>query len=522
MKESLFEKIYKSRKYVGVFLLILLGIILRAYKFGSIPAGLNQDEAFAGYEAFSLLNYGVDSAGYRNPCYFVSWGSGMNVLESYLAVPLMKLFGPSVVTLRLPQLILSCISLLVFYLLLQKIFSERTALIGLSLLAISPWHIMLSRWGLESNLAPSFLLFGLYFFILGIENNRYWIASAIMYGLSLYAYSINWIVIPLTLFCLIIYIIVSRRKIRYRYAVISSAVLFIFALPLILFVLVNRGYIPELTTNIFSIPKLLVMRDSEISLGNLFSWESYQSLLNIIWHQNDRLIWNASSDYGLFYKFSLPFILMGGVKLSAKAVKSFRSKAFGYEAILLLGMVCSIFTCLIISRLNINKANSLHFYMLILLAIGIEEVFVICHKYPLIDKAIIAGYAIIFVFFMSYYFGSYNDQISYTFREGVDDAVAYVNNENFTDVAVDSSIYFPQILFFDQTPHDEYRETVKYTNYPSAFLNVEEFGKYKFGIDYDNIAQHEAYIIKNNQEHIFSALGYHVVRFKNYSVAHEK
>ncbi|HCS74868.1 MAG TPA: hypothetical protein DIW17_13460, partial [Clostridiales bacterium] len=243
MKESLFEKIYKSRKYVGVFLLILLGIILRAYKFGSIPAGLNQDEAFAGYEAFSLLNYGVDSAGYRNPCYFVSWGSGMNVLESYLAVPLMKLFGPSVVTLRLPQLILSCISLLVFYLLLQKIFSERTALIGLSLLAISPWHIMLSRWGLESNLAPSFLLFGLYFFILGIENNRYWIASAIMYGLSLYAYSINWIVIPLTLFCLIIYIIVSRRKIRYRYAVISSAVLFIFALPLILFVLVNRGYI---------------------------------------------------------------------------------------------------------------------------------------------------------------------------------------------------------------------------------------------------------------------------------------
>ncbi|MBR5280514.1 MAG: hypothetical protein IKU26_06080, partial [Clostridia bacterium] len=67
-------------------LILLLGIFLRVYQFGTLPIGLNQDEAFAGYEAFSLAHYGVDSAGYHNPVYFVSWGSGMNVLESYLAI----------------------------------------------------------------------------------------------------------------------------------------------------------------------------------------------------------------------------------------------------------------------------------------------------------------------------------------------------------------------------------------------------------------------------------------------------
>ncbi|HHU79503.1 MAG: ArnT family glycosyltransferase [Caldicoprobacterales bacterium] len=521
MTSSFTDLLYENRRRVGVLSLILLGILIRAYGIGSIPAGLNQDEAFAGYEAFSLLNYGVDSAGYRNPCYFVSWGSGMNVLESYLAIPFMKLFGPSVITLRLPQLLLSCISLFVFYLLLKETFTEKTALLGLGLLVISPWHIMLSRWGLESNLAPSFLLFGLYFFLSGIKKNQYWIVSALMFGLSLYAYSITWIAVPITLICYIAYIIVTGQRIKLRYALISSVILFVIALPLILFVLVNKGYVPEITTSFISIPKLLVMRDYEISLRNMVSWKSYHNLINILWHQNDGLYWNAIPEFGLFYKFSLPFMLLGGVRIFASSLKNARKKEFCYEGIICLGAVCSILTCLLISNLNINKANTLHFFMLIMLTLGIEKAFNIFRDYSLIRKSIIAAYGLAFVFFLSFYFGSYNQQISYAFRAGVEESVAYIKNMEFTDVCVDSSIYYPQIMFFDQTPNDVYRKTVKYTNYPSAFLNVSEFGKYKFGIDYENLPAHEAYIIDKNKEEIFASLGYKVVGFGNFSVAHE-
>ena len=520
MKKSFADVLYDNRKALTVIFLLLSGVFIRSYEFGNLPAGLNQDEAFAGYEAFSLLHYGVDSAGYRNPCYFVSWGSGMNVLESYLAIPFMKLFGTSVITLRLPQLVLSCVSLPVFYLLMRKIFSEKTALLGLGLLVISPWHIMLSRWGLESNLAPSFLLFGLYFFILGLKRNQYWMISSIMYGLALYAYSINWIVVPVTLLLCFLYTLLIKQKIQLTYTLISCSVLFALALPLILFVLVNKGYIPEITTGLISIPKMLAMRDYEISFHNLSSWESYRNLLDILWHQNDGLIWNSTSEFGLFYKFSLPFILLGGAKLFSIAFKSARKKIFCYESILCIGLLSSLFTCLLISNLNVNKANSLHFFIVILLTLGIKEVFVICRKHSVINKAIIAAYGLAFIFFLSFYSSSYNERISYPFRAGVEEAVAYVKQQNFTDVCVDSSIYYPQILFFDQTPNDVYRDTVIYSNYPSAFLNVEQFGRFKFGLDYENVPDHDAYIIRRDRGESFTEMGYVVVDFEQYSVAH--
>ena len=104
-----------------LFIIFLIGVLVRSFEFGSLPAGLNQDEAYAAYEAHSLLNYGVDSFGYAFPCYFISWGSGMNALESYLAIPFMAIFGSHVWAFRLPQLILSCIDLIAIYLLLKTL-----------------------------------------------------------------------------------------------------------------------------------------------------------------------------------------------------------------------------------------------------------------------------------------------------------------------------------------------------------------------------------------------------------------
>lgn len=47
--------------YLTVFILFLLiGILLRTINISIIPNGTNCDEASAGYEAFSILNYGID------------------------------------------------------------------------------------------------------------------------------------------------------------------------------------------------------------------------------------------------------------------------------------------------------------------------------------------------------------------------------------------------------------------------------------------------------------------------------
>ena len=53
----------KQSKADLLFLLILaLGVFARVWRYPAIPAGLNQDEAFAAYEAWALLHGGVDSS----------------------------------------------------------------------------------------------------------------------------------------------------------------------------------------------------------------------------------------------------------------------------------------------------------------------------------------------------------------------------------------------------------------------------------------------------------------------------
>ena len=70
-----------------VGLILLLAACVRLIGIGTYPGGLHVDEAFAGYEAWSLLNYGTDSWGYHNPVYLTVWGSGMSVLNSVLMIP---------------------------------------------------------------------------------------------------------------------------------------------------------------------------------------------------------------------------------------------------------------------------------------------------------------------------------------------------------------------------------------------------------------------------------------------------
>src|SRR4051812_45596366 len=85
--------------------LLLLGTAARIYKFPSLPAGLHQDEISEAYESYSILHSGADRWGYHLPAYFVSWGSGQNVLQSYLSIPVIAVTGLTRVGARLAPLL---------------------------------------------------------------------------------------------------------------------------------------------------------------------------------------------------------------------------------------------------------------------------------------------------------------------------------------------------------------------------------------------------------------------------------
>ena len=67
--------------------------------------------------------------------------------------------------------------------LIKELKNEKVAIIGLAFFVICPWHIMKSRWGLESNIFPDLVLWAVYFIVLALKKNKMsflYIASVIL------------------------------------------------------------------------------------------------------------------------------------------------------------------------------------------------------------------------------------------------------------------------------------------------------------------------------------------------------
>ena len=155
------ERPLTGRERALFWVLIALFTALRLYRFGAVPAGMNQDGAMAAVDALALSQYGTDRFGTWLPAHFTAWGYGqMSVLLSYCMVPFLRLFGLSPLTARLPVLLWSLAGMGAAYAFLRGSLGERAALAGLLFLAADPWHFMQSRWALDCNLFPHFLLSG--------------------------------------------------------------------------------------------------------------------------------------------------------------------------------------------------------------------------------------------------------------------------------------------------------------------------------------------------------------------------
>lgn len=180
---------------------LMLAIILRCIQFGSVPDGINQDEAMGAMDAWALSKYGTDRYGTFLPVHFEAWKySQMSVLLSYCMVPFIKVFGFSTVTVRLPMLLVSCGAVALVYLVSEKLFNERIAFIAMLLTAVNPWQFMQSRWSLDCNLFPHVFLLAFYLLLLGLEKRRYLYLSMLFFGLTFYCYGIA--AYSVTAFCL--------------------------------------------------------------------------------------------------------------------------------------------------------------------------------------------------------------------------------------------------------------------------------------------------------------------------------
>src|ERR1035437_2985731 len=138
-----------------LLLIVSLAGLLRFYQLGVNPPSLTWDETAWGYNAYSLGIDGKDELGRFLPHdYLESFGDFKPQMYAYLDVIPVKLLSLNEFSTRFPSALFGVLTVLLTYFLVQRIFwnskdKKKYALMSAFILAISPWHIMLSRAAFE-------------------------------------------------------------------------------------------------------------------------------------------------------------------------------------------------------------------------------------------------------------------------------------------------------------------------------------------------------------------------------------
>jgi 4-amino-4-deoxy-L-arabinose transferase-like glycosyltransferase len=188
-----------NKKHKLILILILgLGLFLRVWRLDKVPPSLNWDEVSIGYNAYSILKTGKDEWGQKLPLHFRAFGEYKLPVHIYLSIPGIKLLGLNEYGVRITPAVIGVLAVLGTYFLGKEIFKqEKYGLLAAFLLAVSPWHLQLTRASFESATAMCLLNWGLYFFLKGRRKPLNFSLSALFFGLSIYTYNAERAFIPL-------------------------------------------------------------------------------------------------------------------------------------------------------------------------------------------------------------------------------------------------------------------------------------------------------------------------------------
>jgi hypothetical protein len=179
--------------------LILVGLYLRAWNLGHIPANLSGDEGTQGLWAVDVLKGGL-----RNP-FSTGWYT-VPTMSFFAQAASLRLFGDSVAGLRTLSALIGTATLIFSYLFARRNLGRRVGLFTLAALTFNHYHIHYSRLGSNQIADPFFAVLTLWLFTEGLrrttikdpktENGRtittratgWFLAAGLTLGLGWYGY----------------------------------------------------------------------------------------------------------------------------------------------------------------------------------------------------------------------------------------------------------------------------------------------------------------------------------------------
>jgi len=189
----------RLRDYLLLAAVLLLAASVRLYQLGEIPNGFTVDEASYGYNGYSILKTGRDRFGEWLPLYTDNFGDLIESSYILLTVPTIGIFGLNEFATRLPAALIGIATVFALFKLAEVAFNRRIALLASLVLAISPWHVQVSRYAERSPLLPLLFCLALLFFFKSRKDPKHLYLSAFLFSLTLYTYASARVFVPLFL-----------------------------------------------------------------------------------------------------------------------------------------------------------------------------------------------------------------------------------------------------------------------------------------------------------------------------------
>ena len=510
------------RKLLNWKLLLLVIVLfagyLRLYNLGVNPPSLTWDEASWGYNAYSLGIDGKDEFGRFLPHDFLeSFGDFKPPMYAYLDVLPIKFLGLNEFATRLPSALFGTLTVLLTFFLVQQIFwksrnKNRYAIFSAFFLAISPWHILLSRAAFEANVASFFIILGVWGFLAAVQNKKWFlIISAVSFALSMYTFNTARIISPI----LVILLAISFRKtlLSMKKEVLIAVVIGILVfLPTFRFLLTPQAGLRFKEVNIFSDIGVVKTANQEIANDNNALWSKVIHNRRLLYsveylkHYFDNLSPNflfirgdgnpkfSTQSTGQMYVWDIIFFVAGTLFIFKKKEENWwlvplwlligiipaatareTPHALRIEAALPMFQVLSAYGAVTFLNWVKNKSLALKGYSL---SLGIVL--------PFLFYLLLFGN---FVYFLHNYFNQYPYEYSSEWQYGYKESINYVASveKNYDYVQVANALGRPYIyyLFYTKTDPKLFRETAVVHRDAFGFVNVEKFGKYVFPNDYN-------------------------------------
>lgn len=237
-------------------LIFLIALLFRFTSLSAHPTGFHIDEASLGYNGYSLLLTGRDDNGNFLPLYIDMFGDNRPSGYHYLTIIPIMLFGLTEFATRFPGALIGSITVFAMFLLANVIFKDkRVSLLSALLIAVSPWHIIVSRASGEAVITLFFIIIGfsLLFFGLGANKRKFIISGAILTSVSYFFYHTPRVFVPLMFATFAAFLYPSwRNQIKHLRIKVFFVFIFLCGVALILIFFVKGGTGRYSQVNIFN------------------------------------------------------------------------------------------------------------------------------------------------------------------------------------------------------------------------------------------------------------------------------